>query len=204
MDATEHKQNETRSALEASSQRAVHIAGALILVLVVAILIAAASGGSRWAKQRQMRGIQYTVKADLDLVLQAELKFKSQNGFYTTDLNALEIRPKKVLYAFGFVKPATFPEARSKPEWNPETRTITRLVEEMKNEKKWAAEIGLSPVTGARTIDFDRLASFCPDCSATPDHFKLVAAANLDDDAVLDVWTVDETGAIRHVLDDLQ
>jgi hypothetical protein len=32
----------------------------------------------------------------------------------------------------------------------------------------------------------------------------MIAAANLDDDSILDVWTIDQTGKIEHLIDDLK
>ncbi|MBL7688107.1 MAG: hypothetical protein JNJ49_08725 [Bdellovibrionaceae bacterium] len=192
------------TAAEARARRAIHVIGAGIIALVVLILVAAIGGGARWAKARQMRAIQEVATADLQLIVESEKRFFEQNGFYTTDLAALKVLPKKVLYAFGFVSPAKFPEASSKPEWNPEMRTIVRLVDSMKDDPKWAEHIGLSPATRVRSIDFDRLISYCPDCTATKTSFKAVAAANLDDDPVLDVWIVNEKNEVQHVLDDLK
>lgn len=34
------------------------------------------------------------------------------------------------------------------------------------------------------------------------DHFTATAAANIDDDATLDTWTIDETGELKTVVDD--
>lgn len=191
------------SVAEARARRGVHIVGAGLIALVVVIVIGAIGGGARWAKARQMRAIQQVAAADLQLIVDAEKRFFEEHGIYTTDLAALKILPKKVLYSFGFVTAAKFPEALQQPEWHPETRTIVRLVDSMAGDTKWAEHIGLSPATGVRAVDFDRLISYCPDCTATKAGFKAVAAANLDDDPVLDVWTVNEKNEIRHVLDDL-
>ncbi len=202
------------TAAESRARRSIHIIGAVIVLLTMVGVIWGVTGGAGWAKQRQLKAIQVVARADLELVLQAQKKFFEQHGFYTTDLKALELWPKRVLYAFGFVKPASFKEATEDPKWNPEMRTIAQLaaeraqdaIEKAKADRSYKPDppIILSPITQVKTIDFDRLISFCPDCTATKTTFKMVAAANLDNDPVLDVWTIDQTGAIQHLIDDLK
>ena len=202
---------------EARARRMIHVIGALIVLITVAGVVWAATGGAGWAKLRQQKAVQMAAKADLLLVADAQKEFFKTHGFYTTDLKALNLWPKRVLYAFGFVKPASFKEATvgasGTESWNPEMRTITRLakqraedaIEKAKNDPNFKpdAPIVLSPMTGIKDIDFNRLISFCPDCTATKTTFKAIAAANLDKDPVLDVWTIDQDGNIRHVIDDL-
>jgi hypothetical protein len=202
---------------EARVRRSVHVSGALIVLITVVGVIWAVSGGSEWAKNRQMRAIQSAVKADLLLVAEAEKRFHEKNGFYTTDLKALNLWPKRVLYAFGFVKPSgpqTITTPTGDQSLDPELRTIGRLAARRSDDAvakakadpsyKPDAPILLSPLTKIAAIDFVRLISFCPDCTAGKDSFKLIAAADLDSDPVLDVWTIDQDGNIRHMIDDLQ
>jgi hypothetical protein len=203
---------------EARARRMVHVIGAIIILLTVAGLIWAISGGSEWARRRQLSAIQMVARADLELVAEAEARFHKLHGFYTTDLKALNLWPKRVLYAFGFVKPATFKEATvgesGTETWDPQMRTIGLLAARRADDAiakakedpnfKPDAPIILSPLTKIGSIEFDRLASYCPDCTATKDTFKVIAVADLDSDPVLDVWTIDQTGTIRHLIDDLQ
>lgn len=207
---------------ESRARRSIHVTGAVIVLLTMIGVIWGVTGGASWAKQRQLKAIQVAVRADLDLVFQAQQKFFKEHGFYTTDLKALELWPKRVLYAFGFVKAASFKEATDgatggsmgESKWNPEMRTITMLAAQRAQDAidkakadpgyKPDAPIILSPMTDVKSIDFERLISFCPDCTATKTTFKMVAAANLDGDPVLDVWTIDHTGAIQHLIDDLK
>ncbi len=202
---------------EARARRSVHVIGASIVLLTVAAVIWAAAGGSEWAKNRQMSAIQSAARADLMLVAEAEKRFQETHGFYTTDLKALNLWPKRVLYAFGFVKPSS-PQVITTPEGevslDPEMRTIGKLaarraddaIEKSKTDPniKPDAPILLSPLTKVASIDFQRLISFCPDCTATKNSFKVIAAADLDNDPVLDVWTIDHDGNVRHMIDDLQ
>ena len=210
------------TASETRARRSIHVVGAVIVLLTMVGVIWGVTGGAGWAKQRQLKAIQVAVRADLDLVFQAQQKFYKEHGFYTTDLKALELWPKRVLYAFGFVKAASFKEATDgvtsssmgDSKWNPEMRTIAMLaaqrsqdaIDKAKSDPGYKpdAPIILSPMTQVKSIDFDRLISFCPDCTATKTTFKMVAAANLDSDPVLDVWTIDQTGAVQHLIDDLK
>lgn len=212
---------ETETESEARARRSVHVVGAAIVLLTIALVVAAGANGGVWLKARQLRAIQIGARADLDLVAEAQKKFYAAHGFYTTDLKALELWPKRVLYAFGFVSPAIFPEAlkgatetsMGPTPWDPELRTIRRLAERRAEDAirkskidpayKPDAPILLSPVTGVEKIDFDLLKSVCADCTATKTGFKLLAAANLDGDSDLDLWTIDEKGTVTHVNDDL-
>ncbi|CAN5477131.1 hypothetical protein BH10BDE1_BH10BDE1_24120 [soil metagenome] len=203
---------------EARARRTVHVIGAIIVLLAVGGVIWAVAGGAEWAKKRQLAAIQTVARADLELVAAAEAQFHKAHGFYTTDLKALNLWPKRVLYGFGFVKPASFKEATAgetgTETWDPEIRTIVHLAARRADDAiakakadptyKPDAPIVLSPLTKITGIEFDRLASYCPDCTATKDTFKVIAVADLDSDPVLDVWTIDQTGAVRHLIDDLQ
>jgi hypothetical protein len=203
--------NETES--EARARRSVHVVGAIIILLTMIGVIWGVTGGNVWAKKRQLKAIQQVVRADLELVQAAQIKFYKTHGFYTTDLGALELWPKRVMYAFGFVKAASFPEA-TQNGFDPEMRDIIKLaakraqdaIDKAKADRSYKpdAPIVLSPLTQIRKMDFDRLSSFCPDCTATKSGYKMVAAANLDDDSILDVWTIDHTGKIEHLIDDLK
>ncbi len=202
---------------EARARRSVHVIGASIVLLTVGAVIWAAAGGTVWAQKRQMSAIQSAARADLMLVAEAEKRFYEAHGFYTTDLKALNLWPKRVLYAFGFVKPSSV-QVITTPEGevtlDPEMRTVIKLatrraddaIEKSKTDPniKPDAPILLSPLTKVAAIDFVRLVSFCPDCTATKTSFKAIAAADLDGDPVLDVWTIDHAGNIRHMIDDLQ
>ncbi len=202
---------------EARARRSVHVIGASIVLLTVGAIIWASAGGSEWAKKRQMIAIQTAARADLMLVAEAEKRFHEAHGFYTTDLKALNLWPKRVLYAFGFVKPSSV-QVITTPDGevtlDPEMRTIAQLaarraddaIEKSKTDPniKPDAPIVLSPLTKISDVDFVRLISFCPDCTATKHSFKVIAAADLDSDPVLDVWTIDQSGKVRHMIDDLQ
>lgn len=154
--------------------------------------------GCSFFKRRQIQGIQLGAKVDLKLIYDKQRVFHEKNGFYTTDLAALEIWPKMVLYKFGFVQAAAV-DVGTIPDLDPSRKDLDAL---KKSKPNWKLEY--SPVTKLNQFDFHRLISFCPDCTATKTTFKAVAAANLDEDAVLDVWTVDHTGKMQHLVDDLQ
>ena len=169
--------------------------------IAAAAIAVVTPGGVRWAKDRQMRNIQKAARADLDLLLRAEREFHRERGFYTTDLGSLPFKQKdlkSVLYKFGFTSPSG-PDLRGPASLDPDRADIGRL-----KSSRPDLEIALSPATKLESIDFATLSRFCPDCTATAEEFKAVAAANLDDDAVLDVWTIDSRGQIRHLIDDLR
>jgi hypothetical protein len=56
---------------------------------------------------------------------------------------------------------------------------------------------------GAREIPFSRMLQYCPECTATSTTFKAVAFADLFGNNNLDIWTIDQTGNIKHLRDGL-
>ena len=199
---------------EKRARRIAHVFVAVAAMGFVALAVFGLNKGSSFMKERQIRMIQRSAMADLNLVADALKAFKEKHGFYTTDLKALQIWPKYALYAFGFVTASQHsPEQISTLGLQPEVRTLSQLVEARTQDAIEAskkdrnilpgAPIKLSPVTGIRLIDLSRLAAICPDCTATADSYKVMVAAQLDPDEDLDVWTIDQTGAVTHVSDDL-
>ncbi len=153
-----------------------------------------------WAKKHPT-SIQGAARADLDLLRRAEDSFRTRYGTYTTDFGNLAIQPKFVYYKIGFLTPSSQPFVPLKlPEpHRPEVLDLDALkIAKPKLKLKYAEE------TKIDSIKLSELASFCSDCTASKDSFKAIAAANLDEDADLDIWTVDHTGTFTHVQNDLQ
>lgn len=180
------------------SRTGIHVAGALVAtaVLIGAVLMAPVVSNSM--KERQIRSIQKAVEVDLNLIMERETQFHQRYGFYTTDLRALGIAPKRVLYKFGFVSPSTHGKTIEGFELAADRMNLDAL-----KAGDPSLKIEYSPLTQLAEIDFASVAKVCPDCTATESTFKAVAAANLDDDDDLDIWTVDEKGNLRHVFNDL-
>jgi hypothetical protein len=193
LDPAQIQNNETHS----GSQTWIHILGAFAIGSILAIGLVIAPTFGRSLHQRQIAMVQQAVLTDLHLILDKEREFYAKNGFYTTDLKSLGISAKKVLYKFGFVAPSEVIAER--PELNPEIKDLDALKAALPD-----MPMDFSPLTRLNAIKFDRLTSYCMDCTATLTRFKAIAAANLDDDPVLDVWTIDEQGAISHVINDLK
>lgn len=200
---------------EKRARRIAHVFVALGAVGVVVLAVFGLNRGSEFMKERQIRMIQRSAVADLELVSDALHAFKSENGFFTTDLKALKIWPKYALYAFGFTKDSEHSsEQISTLSLNPSIRTLNKLVETRTQDAIEAskrdrnilpvAPIKLSPVTRVRSIELDELAPLCPDCTATKDSFKVLVAAQLDEDSELDLWTIDQDGVVNHLSDDLK
>lgn len=56
----------------------------------------------------------------------------------------------------------------------------------------------------AQGIVLEKARAYCRmGCSATSDKFEIIAAANLDQDEDLDLWTINERKEIVHTFDDL-
>lgn len=183
-----------------ASRTGVYIVGVIVAMAVLIGGGLAAPGFSRYLQGRQVQIIQGGVLADLHLIAEAEYAFHAQHGFFTTDLKALGIAPKSVLYKTGFT--VASPGSRK-------IEAALELVPERKDLDALKAadpelRIEYSPVTRLNGIRFSELMELCPDCTASDLAFKSLAVANLDDDSILDVWTINEQGEILHLVDDLK
>ena len=177
---------------EAPSRTAFYVFAALIVGTVLLVTLSFFSFYSRYFRHRQILAIQASATADLHMVADAEKKFRSSHGFYTTDFDALGLSPKAVLYKFGFTKPGLH-----------ESRFTARDIESLKAKRPELA-VRYSPVTRLETIDFNQTALLqCPDCTATADTFKVLGVAHLGESNKLDVWTLDSSGHIVHLQDGL-
>lgn len=188
-------------------QTRIHVVFAAIGAAALLALIVGLPHYNDWMRERRAQGIQAAVHADLEMIHERELDFLQKNGFFTTDLAALSLdvpKPLAVLYKFGFVRAATDnPPKAVALDGTPLDLDPARMNLDLLLAVNPKLEIALSPTTQLEKIQFSNLASYCADCTATRTTFKIVAAANLDRDPVLDVWTIDEKGEIIHVVNDL-
>lgn len=183
------------------SRTGIHITLALIATAILISALVAAPWFSQNMPLRQRHMIQSVASADLQLVLEAQREFHEKYGFYTTDLKALEIAPKTVLYKFGFLDASESFDLSGDFALDPSRKDLDALTQSDPNLKK---RIKYSPVTKLAEIDFAQLRAFCSNCTASKDTFKAIAAANLDEDDALDVWTINEKGEIEHLQDDFK
>lgn len=184
--------SESNATPQAESRTGIHIIGAFAIAVAMGLMLA-------WIPLRHARNsggiirqVQRGAIGDLRLLARQETEFKARTGSFTTDLNALGIVPKTVLYKFGFARASAFGE-------RPEVKDLDALKAAVP-----ALNMKFSPVTQLESIDFPAaVAKHCAECTATETSFKAMAVGNLDADAVLDVWTLDEKGEVLHLVDDL-
>lgn len=191
----------TNATSDAQSRTGIHILGGFGLAVVMGIILALMPMYHSRESGGVIRHLQRGAIGDLKLLANAEKEFKARTGFYTTDLNALAIVPKQVLFKFGFASPSpAHPEIdRDDFRHRPELKDLDALRAAIPK-----LEIKYSPVTKLDSIDFASVVSrYCADCTAGDQTFKALAVGNLDDDEDLDVWTIDEKGEVRHLNDDL-
>ncbi len=190
-----------------STQTRIHVVFAALSAAVLLGLIMVVPNCNQWMLDRQIRGIQLAARADLALLQERMDAFRAKNGFFTTDLAALNLdAPKdlKVLYKFGFVT-ASSTEVEKATALNGQAVDLDPSRKDLDALKVADPKIAIeySPTTRLDQVDFAKMGSYCVDCTATRTNFKAIAAANLDQDPALDVWTIDEQGNITHVVDDL-
>jgi hypothetical protein len=188
--------NPSQSSAQTPRRFALALAGFAVLI-IAAFVLYAYLGGARKFAERQRHALQSAAEMDLKDLAKKENEFHERHGTYTTDLFALGIAPKSVIYKFGFVTPA----AEQLPDG--EIHVPARKDLDALKSARPELNIKYSSATKLDEITFDQLAPYCPDCTATVMTFKAIAAANLDDDPDLDIWTIDQSGALRHIVDDL-
>lgn len=189
------KSNHTE--IQQRNRTAIYMLGAAICAAVLGIMLFAWTGGRERFAERQRLALQKGAAVDLAELLAKQSTFKAAHGVFTTDLLALGLVPKAVVYKIGFVMPSSH-LVSDLPGHDASRKDLDAMLKARPN-----LPIKVSTATKLSEISFDRLASFCPDCTAHESTFKAVAAANLDGDPVLDVWTIDDKGEIRHLIDDL-
>jgi hypothetical protein len=183
------------------SRTQIHIFGGVLIALLMGVTLGLIPYFGKNPRATQIRSIQNGARADLQMVFERERKFHEIFGTYTTDLNALALAPKIALYKVGFVRAADgLPEVKSTEfTHRPELKDYDALKAALPK-----LELQYSPVTRLSEISLSALEGVCADCTATASTFKALAAANLDGDADLDLWSIDQDGKVAHVFDDLK
>ena len=103
----------------------------------------------------------------------------------------------------------------------PRFMQVTDKLEQSKSKQSGAKQLlkqvhlmedGYRTTNGRYTANFDALGIRFPDpdsvgytCDlvACTDMYRCTLTANLDDDAILDTWVVDETGVVTNIINDL-
>jgi hypothetical protein len=204
MTSSKNETDQIRNDQKAGGSRTtIHVAAAAVAAGLLLIMIMAVPAWTDFMKERQTRALTQAVFVDLKMMADKQAAFHQVYGFYTTDLNAIGVTPKMVIYKVGFVKASTHEfelHADKARELN-----LDPGVKDLDLLKKAIPKLKMeySPLTRLDAIDISSLASHCPDCTATATGFKAMAAANLDEDADLDIWTIDEKGQMVHVVKDV-
>lgn len=130
----------------------------------------------------------------------AQRSFFSEHNRYTTDLvmagNSFE---HPLAYKAGFLN-AYDPEKLLK---NEDPGLMNSDVYRNANVEAIAESERYLP--SADDINIDDLQQYCQQgCTATEDRFEVISGMNLDQDATLDVWILNEKKKLVHVVDDLK
>ncbi len=171
------------------------------LIFALFVIVGFVRLAQKYGASQGTYSLQMAARADLDLLLKSEQAFHRRFGFYTTDLASLKIEPKYAFYKFGFIKAGIVSESEQDkvPTLDSSRKDLDFLV-----AARPELNIGLSDQTRLAEIPFDSLAKFCPNCTAETNKFMALAAANLDADPTLDVWTIDQDGHVQQVVNDIQ
>ncbi len=169
-----------------------HLFAALVAGCFLMVGLSFFSFYNNFFKARQMSVVKEAARVDLAMFFGGEQAFHKAFGYYTSDLSALGLKPKKAIYKIGFVGASP-----AHPE-------LKGLEPSRMDLDKWKAavpalELDYSPLTKLTEIDFQKLKSVCADCVATDQTFKLMAVADIDPAPGYDVWTMDDHGDLVHL-----
>lgn len=179
---------------------------ALFLAICVAIVPMLVIGGIIAAiaipnfQKFGARAKQTEAKTSLSMAYTGEKMFMAEWNVATSDLTSIGVgafdegSPEATQrYHIGFAQPAVAQwdvigiDASSHDPSRSDTEKLGRKLKE---------DLGAPFATLA--------AQHCPDCVVEGENFKIVAIGNIDQDADVDVWTIDQDRKIEHVVDDLQ
>ena len=149
---------------------------------------------SRTQARIQMR----EAKAILSGINQVQTLFRARHGSYTSDLKLLGYQPSLPLaYKFGFVEAYDSTALRKRMnemDYDPNRKDSDVLWSDRYVESADHREVSVK----------DMAEFFCPRCHVDSNSYMAIAFANLDEDEAWDVWTIDEGGNLRHVMNDLE
>lgn len=114
-------------------------------------------------------------------------------GSYITDIGAV----------YGAAQNSSFPETFAYKIGFVRAITDAIPVNNSLHAERMNSDYILPIDAGARKVPFSVMSQYCPDCTATKVTFKAVAFADLFGNGNFDIWTIDQTGNIAHILDAL-
>jgi len=143
---------------------------------------------------KQITLIRAQAKSTLRIVFLGEYAFFQKHKRYTTDLKAIGYIPTegtKFTVKFGFLDAFN------------SNQNIANESADRKNSDVFI-KTGIEYALQAQEILLEKTRGYCQmGCGVTTDKFEAIAAANLDNDDDLDLWTINERKEIIHVFDDL-
>jgi hypothetical protein len=147
--------------------------------------------------ENAIQDIRSQMKSSLSEIFTAQKAFHIENGRYSTDLMALKWPPSQAEMKFkiGFVQAFS-----GQTEQNENSQILDS--DSFQTEKNQEGEAYNYSVTadGIRLADLVR---FCQHgCSAEDENFEAIAAANLDNDATLEIWLMNSNKEVIQVTDD--
>lgn len=163
--------------------------------LGVGVLVALFTFAAQQSSTFNCRAKQAEAKTYLASIATMENAFASEYGSFSTDLVSLPFSPDgSPLYLYGFGTASTDQETELRaqiPEYEP-TRMST-------DDPKVIGDPPRFEVSRMSKLTRPLLP---PTATATKDRFTAAAVGNLDADATLDVWTIDETRTFTNLVND--
>ena len=147
------------------------------------------------------RALQQEAKVNLKTLYSSQNTFRATYGTYTSDLSILGMGvTNRDSYKFGFPKAfksnLNHPNLKKLNALLKDSDALDKIMRAPEEPRKYEA---------FKHITVEQMANyFCKNCHVKKDSFKAIAFGNLDDDDTWDVWTIDETGGLIHLSDDLK
>ena len=140
------------------------------------------------------------IQVSLSSAYTAEKAYFAEFGTYSTDLRAVGWIPSEseLRFKMGFTEASLDPLAEGEDPDQKSTESFVNSIDESDPRKYTYAPTG-------QGIDLEDARHLCSErCTATRDRFEILAIANLDADATLDVWLINDAKELIQVSDDLK
>lgn len=159
-----------------------------VIVIFLAVTFSSLAGANEESKGKVYLGKarQSEAKINLAVIYSSEKAFNAEYSTYTSDLEAMMITndTKKPRYLCGFAKPFEN-KVPDVPGYDPKRIDYTFLK--------------LPELTALK----DLAKHFPKDAVVTATSFKAACVGNVDEDADLDIWTIDDKKAMVNVKSDI-
>lgn len=167
------------------------------VTLGVAVLVALIAVAFENSRTFTCRARQSEAKTNLSGIFTAEKAFRGEYGSFSTDLVTVNWMPDgNPNYLYGF--------AAASQDQADELRAVIPGYDPSRKSTDHPDVIGQPPRYGVTRMQNLLPALFPAHATLTKEAFTAAAVGNIDGDATLDVWTIDDAKALTNLVNDCQ